>query len=72
MSENINSSKEWNELETEDLFDEEIRKISNFLNWAKEDGLEVEVITWALLAMKNNPKLSISDAMGIGFYEWDK
>lgn len=41
------------------------------LSHAKEDGLEVEVVTWALIYMKENPSLSIAEAITMGFYEWD-
>ena len=46
--------------------------LGTILQTAKEHGLEVEVIAWAMLALKENPKLSISEAILIGFAEWVK
>ena len=42
------------------------------LHDAKLQGLETEVVTWALIYMKNNPSLSISEAITMGYYEWVK
>jgi hypothetical protein len=46
--------------------------INNALNGAAEYGLEVEVVYWALKAMKENPSLRIEEAIEIGFWEWVK
>ena len=46
--------------------------INNALNGAAEYGLEVEVVYWALKAIKENPSLSIEEAIEIGFLEWVK
>ena len=42
------------------------------LHDARQVGLETEVVTWALMYMKNNPSLSISEAITMGYYEWVK
>ena len=46
--------------------------IGQYLNTAIDLGVDVEVVTWALKAMKDNPELRISDAMTIGYSEWVK
>ena len=46
--------------------------IGEYLNSAIDESLDVEVVTWALQAIKNDPNLSISDAMARGYYEWIK
>jgi hypothetical protein len=42
------------------------------LNDAKQVGLDTEVVTWALMYMKNNPNLTISEAITMGYFEWVK
>lgn len=42
------------------------------LEEAKEHGLTVEVVTWALKFMKENPLLSIEEAINMGVNEWIK
>ena len=42
------------------------------LHDARQVGLETEVVTWALMYMKENPSLSISEAITMGYYEWVK
>jgi hypothetical protein len=42
------------------------------LQRSREEGLDVEVVTWALRHMKKNPSLTISEAITMGFYEWVK
>lgn len=56
----------------QDVFIQEMSLIREYLEEAKKHGLEVEVITWALLSMKGDPNMSISFAMECGFYEWVK
>lgn len=53
---------------------EDLTAIRNCFQWLKEDdhGLEVEVMYWALKFMKEDPTLSIGDAISLGFTEWDK
>ena len=42
------------------------------LERSREEGLDVEVVTWALRYMKENPSLTISEAISMGYYEWVK
>ena len=49
---------------------EELEFIGNQLDIALEYGLEVEVIYYALKAMKEDPKLSPSEAFILGVIEW--
>jgi hypothetical protein len=52
--------------------EEQMDAVKIAIDGASEYGLEVEVITWALKALKKNPELNISEAVSIGFYEWVK
>jgi hypothetical protein len=45
---------------------------SLLLTHASEHGLDVEVVISALKAMKDDPNLTIQEAMHIGFFEWIK
>lgn len=51
---------------------EEMAMIQDYLLGATEYGLQTEVVTWALQAMKMDPSLSLPDAMAQGYYEWVK
>ena len=51
---------------------EELQTVKNLLLKASEYGMQPEVVTWALQNMKENPNLSIGDAMEIGYSEWIK
>lgn len=42
------------------------------LERAKEQGLETEVVTWALKYMKNHPDLTISEAIRLSYLDWIK
>lgn len=42
------------------------------LQRSREENLDVEVVTWALRYMKENPSLTISEAITMGFFEWVK
>jgi hypothetical protein len=76
---NINALTE-NELMEEgfDTFDEkedpseESFWISQMLNWARESGLETEVVQWSLKCLKEDPRLTPAMAMREGFNEWIK
>ena len=46
--------------------------VEHVLHEAEDFGLTVEVVTWALKYMKENPKLDISDAIILGIEEWVK
>ena len=44
--------------------------VDHVLRDARDLKVETEVVTWALKRMKENPKLSISDAIQMGYEEW--
>ena len=44
--------------------------VEHVLRDARDLKVETEVVTWALKRMKENPKLSISDAIQMGYEEW--
>lgn len=46
--------------------------VSIALEKAKEQNLEVEVVTWALQYMKKNPSLTVSEAITMAYFEWIK
>jgi len=46
--------------------------IAMVLEQSSEENFVVEVVTWALRYMKENPSLTISEAITMGFYEWVK
>ena len=50
----------------------DLADIDNVLSEAREYKLETEVVWSALTAMKDNPNLSIKDAINIGYREWVK
>jgi hypothetical protein len=50
----------------------EMDLIGKVLDQALEAGLELEVIYWALIAMKKNPELTPAQAMVLGVTEWIK
>ena len=54
------------------LADDGMDAVAIALSKAKEQGLETEVVTWALKYMKDNPKLTISEAITLGYNEWIK
>ena len=51
---------------------DEFDAVKNALKDASEYGLEVEVVVFALKYMKENPRLTIEEAIGLGFDEWVK
>ena len=51
---------------------EELKIIGNAIKNASGYGLEAEVVTFALKSMKENPQLSIVEAMIMGYEEWIK
>jgi len=59
------------EKETETI-ETSINEVAHALREAKKYCLEVEVVTWALKAMKNNPEMNISSAIIDGLNEWVK
>lgn len=50
----------------------EFEAIQSALKGASEFNLEVEVVWYALKAMKENPLLTIEEAIAVGFEEWVK
>ena len=46
--------------------------IAMVLEHSSEENFVVEVVTWTLRYMKENPSLTISEAITMGFYEWVK
>ena len=51
---------------------EELNVAESILKIAAKNGLEPEIFVFAVKAMKDNPKLSITEAMYVGFDEWIK
>lgn len=49
-----------------------LNSVINALNWSEEDGLQAQVILYALLYLKANPGVSIPDAIDYGIGEWLK
>lgn len=49
----------------------DIEHVSDALAIASGLKLECEVVLWALKAMKNNPNLTIVEALDHGLGEWD-
>lgn len=50
----------------------EFRAVEIALKEAINEGLEVEVVVFALKVMKENPSLSIEEAIFAGYEEWIK
>jgi hypothetical protein len=50
----------------------ELDSITQVLKYGDEHGLSVEIIWSAMNAIKDNPKLAISEALNIGAGEWIK
>lgn len=46
--------------------------IKEVLDKATEHDLQVEVVTWALKAMQDNPELQPYEAIVVGYQEWVK
>lgn len=49
----------------------DLNAVKKALKYAERFGLEIEVMSYALNAMKENPKLSLTEALNIGLQEWD-
>ena len=47
-------------------------RVREVLDEAKEWNMEIEVVTTAMNALKQNSKLSIDEALAIGINEWIK
>jgi len=50
----------------------DLQTVKNALEQSRDCGLDVEVVVWALKSMKENPSLTISEAIEMGFWEWAK
>ena len=50
----------------------ELSYVDHLLKLAEVHNLEVEVVVFALKSMKENPSLTIEQAMDIGYEEWVK
>lgn len=53
-------------------FHRSLEVVDIVLKDAMDFGMEIEVVTWALKLMKNNPKMDISDAIITSYEEWVK
>ena len=51
---------------------EEMDTVSMALTNAQHLNIEVEVITYALQNMKDNPNLTIGEAITMAYFEWAK
>jgi hypothetical protein len=51
---------------------QELNVADSILKTAAKDGLESEIFVFAVKAMKENPNLSIIEAMYTGYDEWIK
>lgn len=51
---------------------EEMDTVSMALTNASHLNIEVEVITYALQNMKDNPNLTIGEAITMAYFEWAK
>jgi hypothetical protein len=51
---------------------EAFQSVINGLKWGKEDGVEVEVIVYAMIYLRDHPGSSIPDAISYGLEEWLK
>lgn len=46
--------------------------VSESLELAKKNGLDAEVVTWALITIKEDPSIEIEQAIKIALEEWVK
>lgn len=51
---------------------DQMELIREVLEKATEHGLQVEVVTWALKAMQEDPELQPYEAIALGYQEWVK
>lgn len=51
-----------------------VRRVLDWIDEDRKDGFNVstEIIYWALKFMKEDPTISIGEAIMMGFAEWDK
>jgi len=67
---NGNKTNQYTENAT--LTDEDVKTVKEALFHATEFKLEVEVISYALKYMKENPSLTVGEAITLGYFEWVK
>lgn len=46
--------------------------VTNGLKWGREDGVEIEVIMWAMMYLRDHPGSTIPEAIDFGLEEWLK
>lgn len=51
---------------------EDLKIVDQYLKEASEYGLQVELVTYALKYMKENPSLTIAEALNFAFLDWIK
>jgi len=61
-----------NEKVTDSFILEEMDTVSMALSNATHLNLEVEVVTYAIQNMKDNPNLTIGEAITMAYFEWAK
>ncbi len=57
---------------TDSFILEEMDTVSMALSNATHLNLEVEVVTYAIQNMKDNPNLTIGEAITMAYFEWAK
>ena len=57
---------------TDSFLLEEMDTVSMALSNAAHLNLEVEVVTYAIQNMKDNPNLTIGEAITMAYFEWAK
>lgn len=50
----------------------DVEYIAKAMGAARDYGLEVEVVAWALFALKATPTLTVREAIDYGYMEWIK
>lgn len=59
-------------MEKDNITIPQLAHASTLLEEAAEAGLIAEVVVWALMAMKEDPAISVDDAIIVGYNEWIK
>jgi len=58
-------------VEKDENSERELKYVNQCLEDAGKYSLQVEVVVWALKAMKAHPELTVQEAMERGMEEWD-
>lgn len=58
--------------ENSEDFEEEMNIVQTALKESEDWGLHTEIVTWALKYMKDDPSLTIGQAITMGYLEWMK